>query len=277
MALPSRRGAATCKSHASIVRVLDADLVAQHRMTTRDYEVLLYLSQARRAQAADVGARREHDAHPVGHHPAGRRPRASGPDRAGRRARTTPACPTRSSPTPDTRSSARPDAPTSPASATVPRALHRRRDRAARVSCSAGCRAPTARAPARSSRRGDCRPARQARRRRSIPRHDRRAGGVDRVRPGRSRDFYERAIGLAARTERRGRDGSLRRRRRAGRCRAARRPAAPRSTAAPPGCSTSQSSTPPPRTRHRRSARLAEAVAARRGLGPSRQRGAVPL
>ena len=34
------------QSHASIVRVLDADLVAEHAMTTRDYEVLLYLSQA---------------------------------------------------------------------------------------------------------------------------------------------------------------------------------------------------------------------------------------
>ena len=33
------------QSHASIVRVLDADLAA-HGMTTRDYEVLLYLSQA---------------------------------------------------------------------------------------------------------------------------------------------------------------------------------------------------------------------------------------
>jgi DNA-binding MarR family transcriptional regulator len=34
------------QSHASIVRVLDAELVAEHGMTTRDYEVLLYLSQA---------------------------------------------------------------------------------------------------------------------------------------------------------------------------------------------------------------------------------------
>src|ERR1700755_3622631 len=34
------------QSHASIVRVLDADLAAEHGMTTRDYEVLLYLSQA---------------------------------------------------------------------------------------------------------------------------------------------------------------------------------------------------------------------------------------
>lgn len=34
------------QSHASIMRVLDADLVAEHGMTTRDYEVLLYLAQA---------------------------------------------------------------------------------------------------------------------------------------------------------------------------------------------------------------------------------------
>src|SRR5215472_1273243 len=34
------------QSHASIVRVLDADLAAEHGMTTRDYEVLLYLAQA---------------------------------------------------------------------------------------------------------------------------------------------------------------------------------------------------------------------------------------
>ena len=34
------------QSHASIVRVLDADLAADHGLTTRDYEVLLYLSQA---------------------------------------------------------------------------------------------------------------------------------------------------------------------------------------------------------------------------------------
>jgi DNA-binding MarR family transcriptional regulator len=34
------------KSHASILRVLDAELVAEHGLTTRDYEVLLYLSQA---------------------------------------------------------------------------------------------------------------------------------------------------------------------------------------------------------------------------------------
>ena len=34
------------QSHASILRVLDAELVAEQGMTTRDYEVLLYLSQA---------------------------------------------------------------------------------------------------------------------------------------------------------------------------------------------------------------------------------------
>jgi DNA-binding MarR family transcriptional regulator len=34
------------RSHASILRVLDAALAAEHGMTTRDYEVLLYLSQA---------------------------------------------------------------------------------------------------------------------------------------------------------------------------------------------------------------------------------------
>jgi DNA-binding MarR family transcriptional regulator len=34
------------QSHASIVRMLDAELVAEHGMTTRDYEVLLYLAQA---------------------------------------------------------------------------------------------------------------------------------------------------------------------------------------------------------------------------------------
>lgn len=33
------------QSHASIVRVLDAELVADHGITARDYEVLLYLSQ----------------------------------------------------------------------------------------------------------------------------------------------------------------------------------------------------------------------------------------
>jgi DNA-binding MarR family transcriptional regulator len=34
------------QSHASIVRMLDAELVAEHGMTTRDYEALLYLAQA---------------------------------------------------------------------------------------------------------------------------------------------------------------------------------------------------------------------------------------
>src|SRR6516164_6877822 len=34
------------QSHASILRELDAELVAEQAMTTRDYEVLLYLSQA---------------------------------------------------------------------------------------------------------------------------------------------------------------------------------------------------------------------------------------
>ena len=34
------------QSHASIVRVLDAELAAEHGITTRDYEVLLYLAQA---------------------------------------------------------------------------------------------------------------------------------------------------------------------------------------------------------------------------------------
>jgi DNA-binding MarR family transcriptional regulator len=34
------------QSHATIVRELDAELVAAHGMTTRDYEVLLYLAQA---------------------------------------------------------------------------------------------------------------------------------------------------------------------------------------------------------------------------------------
>lgn len=34
------------QSHASIVRKLDAELLAEHDLTTRDYEVLLYLSQA---------------------------------------------------------------------------------------------------------------------------------------------------------------------------------------------------------------------------------------
>jgi DNA-binding MarR family transcriptional regulator len=34
------------QSHASIVRELDAELLAAHDLTARDYEVLLYLSQA---------------------------------------------------------------------------------------------------------------------------------------------------------------------------------------------------------------------------------------
>ncbi|HET9720075.1 MAG TPA: MarR family transcriptional regulator [Solirubrobacteraceae bacterium] len=34
------------QSHAAIVRELDAALLAEHGMTTRDYEVLLYLAQA---------------------------------------------------------------------------------------------------------------------------------------------------------------------------------------------------------------------------------------
>lgn len=34
------------QSHASIMRVLDAQLVTEHGLTSRDYEVLLYLAQA---------------------------------------------------------------------------------------------------------------------------------------------------------------------------------------------------------------------------------------
>lgn len=34
------------QSHASILRALDAELVVEHGLTTRDYEVLLYLAQA---------------------------------------------------------------------------------------------------------------------------------------------------------------------------------------------------------------------------------------
>src|SRR5579875_1875097 len=34
------------QTHASILRALDAELVEAHGMTTRDYEVLLYLAQA---------------------------------------------------------------------------------------------------------------------------------------------------------------------------------------------------------------------------------------
>jgi DNA-binding MarR family transcriptional regulator len=33
-------------SHASILRMLDAELAAEHGMTARDYEVLLYIAQA---------------------------------------------------------------------------------------------------------------------------------------------------------------------------------------------------------------------------------------
>ena len=34
------------QSHATIVRLLDAELISEHSITTRDYEVLLYLAQA---------------------------------------------------------------------------------------------------------------------------------------------------------------------------------------------------------------------------------------
>ena len=34
------------QSHATILRMLDAELVSEHGLTTRDYEVLLYLAQA---------------------------------------------------------------------------------------------------------------------------------------------------------------------------------------------------------------------------------------
>src|SRR5215472_7787515 len=34
------------QSHASILRLLDAELASEHGITTRDYEVLLYLAQA---------------------------------------------------------------------------------------------------------------------------------------------------------------------------------------------------------------------------------------
>jgi DNA-binding MarR family transcriptional regulator len=34
------------QSHASILRELDAEMIGEHGMTTRDYEVLLYLAQA---------------------------------------------------------------------------------------------------------------------------------------------------------------------------------------------------------------------------------------
>jgi DNA-binding MarR family transcriptional regulator len=44
VALDAWRGYLT--SHAAILRALDAELVAQHGLTTRDYEVLLFLAQA---------------------------------------------------------------------------------------------------------------------------------------------------------------------------------------------------------------------------------------
>ena len=34
------------QSHATILRLLDAELISEHAITTRDYEVLLYLAQA---------------------------------------------------------------------------------------------------------------------------------------------------------------------------------------------------------------------------------------
>jgi DNA-binding MarR family transcriptional regulator len=40
------------QSHASIVRVLDAELAAEYGITSRDYEVLLYLAQAPGCQLA---------------------------------------------------------------------------------------------------------------------------------------------------------------------------------------------------------------------------------
>jgi DNA-binding MarR family transcriptional regulator len=43
-ALEAWRGYLT--SHAAILRALDAELVAEHGLTTRDYEVLLFLAQA---------------------------------------------------------------------------------------------------------------------------------------------------------------------------------------------------------------------------------------
>jgi DNA-binding MarR family transcriptional regulator len=47
------------QSHASIVRELDAELIAEHGLTTRDYEVLLYLAQApdRRLPMSALAAR----------------------------------------------------------------------------------------------------------------------------------------------------------------------------------------------------------------------------
>ena len=40
------------QSHAAIVRELDADLLAAHGMTTRDYQALLYLAQAEERKLA---------------------------------------------------------------------------------------------------------------------------------------------------------------------------------------------------------------------------------
>jgi DNA-binding MarR family transcriptional regulator len=47
------------QSHASILRLLDAELAAEHGMTTRDYEVLLYLAQSpeRRLPMSAIAAR----------------------------------------------------------------------------------------------------------------------------------------------------------------------------------------------------------------------------
>jgi DNA-binding MarR family transcriptional regulator len=47
------------QSHASLVRELDTELVTEHGMTTRDYEVLLYLAQApdRRLAMSALSAR----------------------------------------------------------------------------------------------------------------------------------------------------------------------------------------------------------------------------
>lgn len=43
------------QSHATILRTLDAELAAEHGLTTRDYEVLLYLSQAPERRLAMSG------------------------------------------------------------------------------------------------------------------------------------------------------------------------------------------------------------------------------
>lgn len=47
------------QSHAAILRELDAELIAEHGMTTRDYEVLLYLAQAdeRKLPMSDLAKR----------------------------------------------------------------------------------------------------------------------------------------------------------------------------------------------------------------------------